>query len=281
MPPLFRRAAALLGAALLIAPLAAAAQDAIPLPDRIRRAGRLVVATYPNYPPLTYRDPGTNARLGFDVELTEAIARELRLTVEWQEMPFVQFFPSLATGRIDLAIDGISDLPARRGPLDFVNYLRTGAQFLTLDRNAAIRAPNDLCGKRVGASRSTNWPRDIEAWSQANCVAQGRPPIAVVGTEGSVDARTQLRTERLDASVQGNETIGWLQRQEPNTYRTLGEPFTSNLTGIPVASSEPVLRDAVKAALERLLANGTYAALLRKHGLEANGLSAITINAGG
>jgi polar amino acid transport system substrate-binding protein len=268
----------MLGAAFL--PIAARAQDAIALPERIRRAGRLVVATFPNYPPLTYRDPGTNARLGFDVELAEAIARELRLTVDWQEMPFVQFFPSLATGRIDFALGGISDLPARRGPIDFVNYLRTGAQFLTLDRNAALRAPADLCGKRVGASRSTNWPRDIEAWSQANCVAQGRPPIAVVGTEGSVDARTQLRTERLDASVQGNETIGWLQGQEPNTYRTLGQPFTSNLTGIPIASSEPVLRDAVKAALERLLANGGYAALLRKHGLEANGLSAITINGG-
>jgi polar amino acid transport system substrate-binding protein len=279
MTPILRRAAALLGAALLLIPLAAAAQD-IPLPERIRRAGRLVVATYPNYPPLTYRDPGTNARLGFDVDLADAIARELRLAIDWQEMPFVQFFPSLATGRIDLAIDGISDLPARRGPLDFVNYLRTGAQFLTLERNVAIRAPTDLCGKRVGASRSTNWPRDIEAWSQANCVAQGRPAITVVGTEGSVDARTQLRTERLDASVQGNETVGWLQRQEPNTYRTLGEPFTQNLTGIPVASSEPVLRDAVKLALERLLANGTYSTLLRKHGLEANGLSAITINGG-
>ena len=273
-----RAAAAMLGAAFL--PIAARAQDAIALPERIRRAGRLVVATFPNYPPLTYRDPGTNARLGFDVELAEAIARELRLTADWQEMPFVQFFPSLATGRIDFAVGGISDLPARRGPIDFVNYLRTGAQFLTLDRNVALRAPADLCGKRVGASRSTNWPRDIEAWSQANCVAQGRPPIAVVGTEGSVDARTQLRTERLDASVQGNETISWLQGQEPNIYRTLGQPFTSNLTGIPIASSEPVLRDAGKVGLERLLANDGYAALLRKHGLEANGLSAITINGG-
>lgn len=274
---------ALLAAALLLAPALAPgmaqAQD-IPVPERLRRSGVLTVATYPNYPPLTYRDPGTNARLGFDVELAEAIARVLRLRVEWQEMPFVQFFPSLQTGRIDLAIDGISDLPARRGPLDFVNYLRTGAVFLTLDRNTAIRTPADLCGKRVGASRSTNWPRNIEEWSQANCVAQGRPAITVVGTEGSVDARTQLRTERIDASVQGNETIGWLHRQEPNTYRQLGEAFTENLTGIPVASSEPVLRDAVKAALDRLIADGTYRALLEKHGLQANALQAATINQG-
>ncbi len=274
-----RRLAALLAAALLLAPLAAAAQE-IPVPERIRRAGKLVVATYPNYPPLTYRDPATNARLGFDVELAEAIARELRVTVEWQEMPFVQFFPSLQTGRIDLAIDGISDLPARRGPLDFINYLRTGAQFFTLASNTAIRQPTDLCGKRVGASRSTNWPRNIEAWSQANCVAQGRPPITVVGTEGSIDSRTQLRTERLDGAVQGNETIAYVQRTENNIYRTLGEPFTENLTGIPVASSESVLRDAVRAALQRLIDNGAYAALLAKYGLQANGIPAATINQG-
>lgn len=275
--------AGLLALPLLLPALPGQAQGdagAIPLPDRIRRAGKLVVATYPNYPPLTFRDPATNQRLGFDVELAEAIAKELGLKVEWQEMPFVQFFPSLQTGRIDMAIDGISDLPARRGPIDFVDYLRTGAQFYTLDSNGGIRSPADLCGKRVGASRSTNWPRNIEEWSQANCVTKGKPAITVIGTEGSIDARTQLRTGRIDGAVQGNETLGWLQQTEPGVYRTLGEPITENLAGMPVPSSEPVLRDAVRTALDRLIANGTYAGLLRKWKLEANAIQAAGINQG-
>jgi polar amino acid transport system substrate-binding protein len=274
---------ALLLATLLAAPAPAQTDSRagpIPLPDRVRAAGKLVVGTYPNYPPLTFRDPATNRRLGFDVDLAEAVGKELGLPVEWQEMPFVQFFPSLQTGRIDLAIDGISDLPARREVLDFVDYLRTGAVFYTLEATAALREPTDLCGKRVGASRSTNWPSNIETWSRENCVAAGKPPITVVGTEGSIDARTQLRTGRIDGAVQGNETIGWLQGNERGVYRVLGTAFTENLAAIPISKNEPVLRDAVKAALERLVASGAYAELLKKWGLEQNAIPAITVNAG-
>jgi len=192
----------------------------------------------------------------------------------------VQFIPSLQTGRIDLALDGISDLPARRDTLDFVDYLRTGAQFYTLDATREIASTADLCGKRVGASRSTNWPRNIAEWSQANCEARGRPAITVVGTEGSVDARTQLRTGRIDAGVQGNETLGWLNQTEPGVYRVLGEAFTENLAGVPVSKEEPMLRDAVRAALARLHASGAYAEMLRKWKLEQNAVPAITLNEG-
>jgi polar amino acid transport system substrate-binding protein len=41
-----------------------------------------------------------------------------------------------------------------------------------------------------------------------------------------------------------------------------------------------VLRDAVKSALERLVASGAYAELLKRWGLEQNAIPAITVNAG-
>src|SRR4051812_25047584 len=186
-----RLVSAIAGVILCFSPWVARAQAPIPLPERIQKAGKLVAATYPNYPPLTFRDPATNARLGFDVELVEAIAKTLGVSVEWQEMPFVQFIPALQTGRIDLAADGISDIPSRRDSIDFVDYLRTGAQFFTLETTKEIRDPSDLCGKKVGASRSTEWPANIETWSQQHCTAAGKPAIAVTGTEGSIDTRTQ------------------------------------------------------------------------------------------
>ena len=52
----------------------ALAQD---VPDRIKKAGKLVIATMPNYPPITYKDPATSKLMGFDIELGEAIAKEL------------------------------------------------------------------------------------------------------------------------------------------------------------------------------------------------------------
>ncbi len=191
--------------------------------------------------------------------------------------------PSLQTGRVDMVMAGMSDLPTRRDAADFVNYMRSGAQFYTITALAGqIRTPADLCGRSVGASRATNWPRQIEEWSQANCVARGRPAITVVGTEGSVDARTQLKTQRLQGAVQGNETLPYFQELEPNTYVLLGEAFTESLAGIPFTKTPEgaQLRAAVKGALERLHRGGEYDRILAKYKLQANRIASITENQG-
>src|SRR3984893_7593308 len=174
------------------------------VPARIKDAGKIVIATNPNYAPITFKDPASNTLMGFDIDLGEAIAKQLGVKVEWQEIAFAQMLPSLQTGRVDTVLAGMSDLPTRRDVADFVDYMSSGAQFYTIAALAGtIKTPEDLCGKSVGASRSTNWPAQMEDWSKANCVAKGRPAMTVVGTEGSVDARTQLKTERLQGAVQG------------------------------------------------------------------------------
>lgn len=268
---------AILGGALAFS-FSAMAQD---LPARIKDAGKLVIATMPNYPPITYKDPATNVLQGFDIELGEAIGKELGLKVEWQEIAFAQMLPSLQTGRVDLAMAGMSDKKARQETADFVDYMKSGAQFYTSKALAGeIKSVDDLCGKSVGASRSTDWPAQITAWSEANCVAKGKPAINVMGTEGSADARTQIKSQRLQAAAQGNETLPYNQKLEPDTYVTLGEAFSQSLAGIPVLKSETQLRHAVKVALEKLQANGTYDALLEKYDLKANKLAPVTINAG-
>lgn len=266
--------------ALLLATVAAGAV-AQAVPDRIKKAGKLIGATQPNYPPIAYKDPANNQLLGFDIELGEAIAKELGVKMEWQETAFAQMISSLVTGRVDIVMAGMSDLPARREQVDFVDYLKTGAQFYTSQANAAkIKSPEDLCGKKVGASRSTNWPGQIGDWSKANCVAKGKPAIEAIGTEGSVDARAQLKSGRLDAGVQGSETLEYFKKLEPNTYVVLGNAFTESLMGIPTAKTEPQLRDAVKGALERLQKNGTYDQIAAKYGLAGNKVATIGVNQG-
>lgn len=273
-----KKSIALAVSALLAASVSATAQE---VPARIKEAGKLVIATMPNYPPITFKDPATNELQGFDIDLGESIAKGLGVKAQWDEIAFAQMLPSLQTGRVDMVLAGMSDTAARQETADFVDYLKSGAQFYTSTALAAeIKTPEDLCGKSVGASRSTNWPAQITEWSAANCVAKGKPAITVVGTEGSSDARNQIKTGRLQGAAQGNETLPYNQKLEPDTYVALGEPFSESIAGIPFLKTDPALRDAVKAVLEKMHQDGTYDQLLAKYGLDANKLPAITINQG-
>ena len=250
------------------------------LPKRIADAGRLVIGTYPNYPPITYKDPYSMRLTGFDIELGEAIARELGVSAEWSEIAFAQMLPALKTGRIDMILAFMADTVERRKTFDFVDYLRSVAVVSVRASDAPTATLTALCGKRVGASRAGTWPGDITKWSAVNCVAKDKPAVVVSGTEGSFDARMQLKMGRLDAAIHGSETLAYFEKLDPGLYVPIGSPFASKLVGIPFLKTNEgnALRDAVKAALDRLKAAGTYGAIISKYGVETGALETITIN---
>lgn len=263
---------------MLALPLTAAAQQGA-LPDRIRAAGKVVVANQPNYPPMEYKDPATNTLKGLDIDLGLALAKELGVKVEWSDIGFEQMISSLTTGRVDLIHSGMSDLPTRRDKLDFVDYMKSGAQFFTsYARKDEFKKPDDFCGKNIGMSRRTSFPAETEKWSKENCEAKGKPAIVVVGTEGSADARTQLRQGRVDGAVQGSETLPYLIQLEKNAYVVVGEQFTDVLQGIAFQKSDTALRDAYAAALSRLIASGEYKKIFASYGLEGTMMDKPTIN---
>jgi polar amino acid transport system substrate-binding protein len=266
-------------AMLAVACLAATSISAAGLPERIKSAGKVVVANQPNYPPMEYKDPATNTLMGVDIDLGLALAKQLGTTVEWADIGFEQMISSLTTGRVDLIHSGMSDLPTRRDTLDFVDYMKSGAQFYTTAaRKDEFKKPTDFCGKIIGMSRRTSFPDETAKWSAANCEAAGLPAVKVVGTEGSADARAQLKQGRVDGAVQGSETLPYLLTLEKDTYTVVGEPFTAVYQGIGFAKKDTELRDAYAAALKALMASGEYKVIFAKHGLDGTMLDGIYIN---
>jgi polar amino acid transport system substrate-binding protein len=259
--------------------LAATSVNAEGLPERIKSASKVIVANQPNYPPMEYKDPATNQLMGVDIDLGLALAKQLGTTVEWADIGFEQMISSLTTGRVDLIHSGMSDLPKRRDALDFVDYMKSGAQFYTtFTRKDEFKTLTDFCGKTVGMSRRTSFPDETAKWSAANCEAAGLPAIKVVGTEGSADARAQLKQGRVDAAVQGSETLPYLLNLEKDTYAVVGEPFTAVYQGIGFAKKDTELRDAYAAALKALMDSGEYKTIFAKNGLEGTLLDGIYIN---
>ncbi|WGS51632.1 ABC transporter substrate-binding protein [Paraburkholderia sp. D15] len=241
----------------------------------------LSAAIVPNYPPFEYKDPATDKLMGFDVDLGEALAAKLGVKLEWQETNFDQMMSALTTHRVDVILSGMTDLPARRGAINFLDYITTGPQFYTAKARAG-EFPNmeALCGKVVGTSRRTSFPNDIANWSNEHCVKAGKPAVKVVGTDGSSDARMQLRQNRIDAAVQGGETLPYQNSIEQNAYAPIGQPFLSQYTAIGMSKDNPKLNAALTQAFNQLVADGTYQKILAKWGLQQHAVTKAQINAG-
>jgi polar amino acid transport system substrate-binding protein len=267
----------LLLAATLVCAAVTSAKSA-ELPPEIAKQGSIKIAIVPNYPPMEFRDPATNTLTGFDVELGEALGRKLGVKIAWQETSFDQMMPAIATGRVDAILSGMTDLKSRQDTASFVDYLRSGPRFFVQQSRAAeFKDIMALCGKTVGASRRTSFPKHVAAWSEAHC---GSDPVKFVGTEGSADARTQLKQGRLDAAVQGGETLPYMMDLEPGAYVPVGEVFEFQFTGLALGVKETALQQAVADALDALIADGSYRALLAKWKLTDYGVERATINAG-
>lgn len=238
----------------------------------------LPVGVYPSYPPLDMRDPASGDLKGFDIELGKRLAQKLGATFDLQETAFAQLVASVQTGRIKLFFNGMNDTAPRRELISFVDYLKSGTQFMA---RAGDPYPDEtaLCGKTIAGSRSTNLPGQIAAWSQAHCESQGRAAVVFLGADNNIDARSQLKQGRADAMAQDSLTIPYVQMEEPGVYQTVGEPFAMSVMGVGVDKADAALQGALAKALQEMIDDGSYAALLKTWGLPASSaIARATVN---
>jgi polar amino acid transport system substrate-binding protein len=262
----------------LLAGLMASAPVFAALPASLKEKGEITAAIVPNYPPMDFKDTSTNTLTGLDVDLGNALAERLGVKIKWQETAFEQMVSGLVTKRFDIILSGMTDTVERQKSVTFIDYFASGPQLYTLTKNADLNEPADLCGKKVGTSRRTTWPAEIAAWSKENCEAKGKPAIIVSGSEGSADARAQLRQGRLDAAMQGSETIPYLMSQEKDTYKPLGLAISKQFTGLGVSKSNPELATAIAEAMQAMVDDGTYGKILKKWELEQGAVTKVGMN---
>lgn len=233
---------------------------------------------YPNYPPLDMRDPATNQLAGFDVELAGLLAVNMKRPLAWTETNYAELIPAVKTGRIQIFFNGMFDTPERQQQVAFVDYLRSGDQFITLP-GSTVKSLKGLCGRRVGISRLTSTPMVFSRWSEATCVKAGLAPAVYVPAENSIDARMQLRQGRTDAVMMDSLTIPFVIKQSGNQFITVGDPIESKLMGVGVDKEDPALQRQLAAALQTIMDDGSYKQLLAKWGLPADSaLTKATIN---
>jgi polar amino acid transport system substrate-binding protein len=80
-----------------------------------------------------------------------------------------------------------------------------------------------------------------------------------------------LKEGRADAMIAATPTLAALIHESPDAFETAGETFANDtLLGMGFAKDKSALRDAADAAFKAIVADGTYAALIKKYGLPAS-----------
>jgi ABC-type amino acid transport substrate-binding protein len=76
--------------------------------DNVVAAGKIRAGTEPGWPPYEFLNTTTSQIVGFEIELTEAIASKLNVTVEWHNVGFDTIIPAIQSGELDLGVSGFS-----------------------------------------------------------------------------------------------------------------------------------------------------------------------------
>ncbi len=248
------------------------------LPDRIRSSGMLGDGINIPNPPMEYQQ-GADLT-GFDVELARAMAARLGLKVSFTPLQFAALLTSLDSGRVDIVFSGLFDTVKRQAKYDMIDYFNTGAAIFTTTANAA-KYPTlvSLCGQTVETAVGTAFAAQLAALSAKTCV--GKPPMAVVEVGGSLAEEVlEVQTGRAAAAITTPENLGYAMSTSPGAYAAVGKPFNPIPYGIQIPKANTGLRDALVMALKDVMADGTYAALLKKYNLQSGARTSVTVNAG-
>jgi His/Glu/Gln/Arg/opine family amino acid ABC transporter permease subunit len=232
----------------------------IVVPERYRRAGVLRVATEANYPPFEFVEKKSAEIRGFDIDLGNALGKEMGLKMDWKDTGWDGIVSALVYQKVDLIMSGMTIEEDRKRDRAFTRpYFLSGQVIARRRGNTIISSIDDL--RRPGAivavqggttgetaARKANVPiTQIKNFdSQPNALLD----VQIGKSEAAVGDLPALR-ELIDKSYPALETIPGF----------IGDP---EKVGIAARKHDLLLVHALNEALDRLMVNGTYARIYRK-----------------
>ncbi|WP_426428655.1 cystine ABC transporter substrate-binding protein [Pseudomonas palmensis] len=224
--------------------------------QKIKDSGSISVGLEGTYPPFSFVD--TDGKLtGFEVELSEALAKELGVKARLQPTKWDGILAALESKRLDIVVNQVTISDERKKKYDFSEpYTVSGIQALVLTKNKdTIKTAQDLAGKKVGVGLGTNY----EQWLKDNV------PKAIIKTYDDDPSKFQdLRVGRIDAILIDRLAALEYARKAKDTIAA-GDAFSRQEAGVALRKGEPELLDAINKALGKLRADGTLKKLSEKY----------------
>ena len=248
-----------------------------------RADGDIKAGSITNSPPMiSYASDGTTLQ-GAIVDLAAAMSKQMGRTIVFDSIPFNALIPAMQAKRIDVTFTMMNDTPEREKLLDFVDFFNLGTMLLIKKGNPEhVESLETLCGKTVSTVQGSTQLALVDDAS-AKCRAQGKPAIENLQYAQPSDARLQVQTGHVAAFLGNTPVMIYLAKTagDGTIFDVVRDhEYQPVPLGIGVEKSNTGLRDALKKALDALIADGTYRKILEKHGVETGAVKSATINGG-
>lgn len=236
------------------------------LPADILKKGYIIAGTNPNTPPTTFYQADNKTLAGREIDIVSAVADRLGVAVHWRDTGgFDNIIPGLKSGRYDLAASNIDANKKRLQQVDFVGYYNASKLALIARKDANLGPFNtfaELCGKTVGAGAGTSQVTRLQQASDA-CKADGKPEITIPifpDRPAGVQAVISGRVPMFFGPYEGLR----YQASHVKALALAGEiTIEDTIVSIALPKASP-LEKPIQAALNSLIADGTYQQILDK-----------------
>lgn len=267
------------------------ASIAAEVPGNLAALAPFQIATDATYAPNEFVDPNTGAISGWDIDLGQALCKEMGVACTFNNVTFDDIIaqlkastPSEVAGgdkpRYVMSISSWSPTAAReQNGVDFITYYKAGEAWLVkVSGGPTINTAADMCGKTVAVESGTT--EESDAWGYMgqsvggtaipgdtdNCKSAGKPEIKVSSFATQTEANSALLSGRADVGWLDQPVADYQAKQSGGKFKISGQPCSVAPYGIALVKGSPLeqpLMDAVKYAID----HGYYKSILDNWGV--------------
>ena len=236
------------------ASVAPAASDQL---SSIQSSGKLIVALEGAWQPWSFHDE-SDTLVGYDVEVSRAIAEKLGVEPEYVESDWDSLFAGLDAGRYDIVCNGVEVTDERAKTYDFTEpygYIHTA--LAVRKDNEDITSFEDLKGKTTANSLASTYMELAESYG-----------AKTTGVDDLNQTIELLLNGRVDATLNAEVTyFDYLKEHPDANIKIAALTNDASQVAFPVRKGDETatLREALNQAINELREDGTIAEISEKY----------------
>ena len=220
-----------------------------------------VVGFDAEYPPYGYLDEATGDYTGFDLELAEELCKRRGWTLKKQPINWDNKDAEIDSGTIDCIWNGMT-YTGREAAYTWSKPYVNNSIVIAVLAESDIQTPADLAGKVV----------IVQSDSSAETALKSEELAALTGTFADLQRNasyntcfTDMKSGAVDAVAVDIGVARYQMRNNPDTFRILEEPISTEQYAIAFKLGNEALRDKVQETYDEMLADGTVMKIAEKY----------------